>query len=418
MAINIRIVRLQAPATNITQDYTITDFGTVQAVIIVAGTGGSDGTDVNDINLSFGFWDTSNVAHWVAYYEHGVAIATAESSSHQGSTNIVAVEDNITGIIRNATISAVSNGIRLTWAGSDLTKRPYVIVTLINGLNGAQAGAATPNANDAGTDQETTSGITPKVIFAGQNRGNIGDGTFGWATSSFGFAYDTGSGIDQRAVAWNLLGGSASANQSASDDRIAINMGASQIDTEQEITAMASGSFTQTTRNVSGSGADSSDLYYLALDFDEDAAVFSSQVTTATGDWTPLTGGSFTPSAVFMLPTFSATINDVETGNEAGFYGIYVADGTNEYQLGWNFQDAASPNSNTSSRTDQKLWNSDDEAGAADFDAGSPTFGSGSITYADANVNHSVTAKASYVFGIAFAAAAAAGNPYYYYANQ
>jgi hypothetical protein len=388
----------------------VSGFGTAQAIIVTAGEASTDGTDFGSLRTSFGFWDTTNAVSWSTHYEDATAIATAQNRSDQSATNVCLMSTGAVGIERSATASATTDGVTLTWAGSDVTIRPYVIVTLINGINGALAGAHTPNASDAGTSVETTTGITPKVVFGGMNRRNVGDGGAAWATTGFGFAYNNGATYDQYAVAWNLQGTTPNATLHASQDRIAVNLTTSSIETELEITAMASGSFTSTTRNVSGSGAEESDLYYLALDFDEDAAVIDVAVTTSAGDWTPLTGGSFTPVAVIMMPTFSADKTDIETSNEAGFFSWYIADGTNEYAFGWNFEDGAVTNTNCSGRTDQLIWNSDETAGTADFDASSPTFSSGTITYADANVTHSAVAKGSFVYGIAFGAASSTIN--------
>lgn len=413
MAINIRAVRLQAPASNTTQDYTITSFGTVQAAIIIAGTAGNV-ADTAPLRQSFGFWDTTNTVGWFNHYADSEAIATAATRSGQSNSNIVEMLTGGVGTERSATISAVTDGIRLTWAGSDTSNQPYVIAILINGINGAQAGASTPNASDGGTTVETTTGITPKVVFCGQNRGNVADADTVWATASFGFAYNNGSAIEQRSLAWNMPSGSSTGNLIIDTNRAASNVMSAQIDTQQEITAMASGSFTQTTRNVSGTGAEDSDLYYLALDFNEGADTFSDTVPIASGDYTIDSGASFTPTAGIILTSFATTADSLRTDNTSGHFGVWVGTASEKFQLGWSYEDGAATNSNTSGRTDTRLYNAD-ETGGTDFVANNFTFGAGGMTWTDAN--NTEGSQASYIVGILFAPASA-GNPHYYYAQQ
>ncbi len=402
MAINIKVVRLQAPATNTTQDYTVASNGAAQAVMVMSGVAG-DGSDANELMQSIGFWDTTNTVCYNTYAEHAASTATFDSNSGQSSSDIVQIRSSATDD-RKATISAITDGIRLTWAGATTSVRPWTIVILINGINGAQAGAATPHATDANTQQETTTGITPKVIFAGQNRSNVADSRSANKAMSFGFAYDTGSGFDQKCFGWKNIEANNQHYAYVWSDRISMNWGNTSIDTFQTITAMASGSFTQTTNNTAG--AADSDLYYLALDFNEDAAIFQATTPTTAVDFVPLTGGSFTPASCILIPTFMTTLDTRSFINESGFMGIYVADGSNGYQVGWCEEDATST-SNTSGRSDDVLFNQDDVAGTPDFlsstDGSLPVFASGSITFDKDDTGYSAGSQASYVLGIAFA---------------
>ena len=396
MTINIRAIRLQAPASNTTQDYVIGSFGAVQAIIVFSGRSG-DGTDLDGISASIGFWDTSAVVTTSTHSEHGVLIASARAGNGNDNIYVVEISDHSGVIDRRAIPSTITDGIRLTWSGADDTVRPWTVVILINGINGAKAGALTPGDTEGSSATETGMGITPKVIFGCMNRTNLGDGSIAHKVLSLGFAHDTGSGIDQKCFSWKRQADTVADIARNATDRIAIDWSTSNVGSAQEITAMASGQFTSFTRD--GSGAVTSDLFYLALDFDEEAEIFQSQVPTTDVDFVPLSGASFTPTAAIMVPSFAATLDNTEGDESAGFMGLYVCTEGEEFGFGFCDEDFATTNSNSSSRSDTKLIIQNDIAGL-ELTADTPVYTPGTITFDKANVGEA--SAAFYVTGIAF----------------
>jgi hypothetical protein len=386
--------RLQAPSSNQDQDFTVSGAGTIQAAIIICGVGGSQ-ADADGMYSSIGFWDgptNDNVVSWGAHYEH--ADAAPVGRNHAVDTRVVYMIESGTGVIRDATIAGITNGIRLTWTGSDTTMQPYVIAIMFTGINGAQCGTSTLSETDSGSVTVTTTGVTPKLIFGGMNRANVNENA-AWSNTGFGWAIDNGTGYDQMQTAWNALSTTLVNNYMAQNitdhDFIAAEMSNNNvIDSCCRITDMANGSFDHTTIYVDAiAGASSSDLYYLAIDTDAELDVFSGETPIASGDWTPYSGGGITPGSCLMVTSHMTLANILNVGANGGNYGIYAKTDAhasdNEFAHSWVIEDGANP-TNTSGRADTRMIIQNELAGTPDFIASAPQFGSGEIKFLDANI--------------------------------
>jgi len=400
MTINIRAVRLQAPSDNSVQAYTISGFGTAQGIIVWSGVAG-DNADVANIKQSFGFWDTTNTRCMTCLGDDAInPVSTAHASQQLSTSNVVEMRDTASGTVRSATVAPTTDGVNLTWAGSDTGIRPWTIVILINGCNDVQVEDVTPAATDGGTAVATTTAMTPKVVFGIQARRNFGDAAVSWKTASFGYAYDNGATIDQHCLSWESIDTDTNLEAQIQNNRISQEWDSSSVGTSQEVTAMVSGSFTITNRSGNSTSGADHDLGYLAIDFDEDVDVFESEVPTTDVAWTPYSGGGITPNVTIMLASFATATNIEQSGAGAGFFGLYVANANEEMGIAWCDEDAATT-TNASGRSDTRFFIQTHTAGGPDFAATNPQFSAGQIQYSAADSGEG--SQASKVLGIAFA---------------
>jgi hypothetical protein len=415
VAIRVEVVSKVALGTNTTQDYESGTMGATQACIVVAAIAGS-GSDANHSQYSIGFWDGTTARSLGTTSEHGVVVASNPNSARYESANIVNILDETDNTAaRSATISAApgGNGIRLTWAGTT-SYLPRVQVLLINGLNSALYGTLTPNDTADGTATESGMSMTPKVIFAMSNGRNSGDGVAGSAGLSFGWVVND-TGYPQRSMGLacgdNTVAVAHYQVTDASPDTGGFCMytTGSAINARFEVTSIAANTFEITTRYRGGatSGAANSDVFYLALDFDESAAAFSAVIPTTDVDWTPWTGGSFTPQAVVMLSGWNTIIDEASnyttSGTDTASFGIYMATDDDQYGLYTCLEDAAAT-SNTSGRGDTKFVAQQNNA-TVDFDCTSPAFGAGTVTFDNANYTSGSGSVSAYAFGLVIEAA-------------
>ncbi|MDX1487533.1 MAG: hypothetical protein R3268_04980 [Acidiferrobacterales bacterium] len=395
----IEPVRLQAPSTNTTQDYTFSGFGTPDACIVIAGLAGS-GSDVDEIYQSIGVYDGTNTRVGSASREHNAAAASVNARSDVDSTNIVHMSNYTTDAQhRTATAAFITDGVRLTWSGTT-TFQPWVIVILIGAVTGAVVGELTPSSTLDGTATETGLGITPNLIFNIQNRLNVGDVNAARCALSFGYAYDNGATIDNHCLSWQHRNLDNDGELAIDSTRVGVApWGGATRTGAQEITSMGSGQFVSTTRDNATNPADA-DMLYLAIETTANITVFSSTVPTTDVAWTPLSGGSFTPEGTIMLASRSTTKDADVENDSSGFFGVYVATESAEYALGWCNEDTVDP-TNCSGRTESQFFIQDDAAGTPDFTATSPSFSSGQIQYSAANAGEATSAWQ--VLGIAVA---------------
>jgi hypothetical protein len=419
MAIRMETIRLQAPATNTTQDYTFSGMGATQAVIAWAAVAG-DGSDLDNVQHSCSFWDGTTIIGSAMSMETGVANASANATTRNiKSTDLIEIPAaTSTTVVRSASVSTTTDGVTLTWAGTT-SVRPWVIINLFNGLNGAVVGSLTPSGSDLGTVTESGLGITPRVIFGISNGLNAIDSTKSTASLSFGYAVDNGTDYDNTCTVASMDNNSATQNgrirtytdtDSQGDFGMFAGLSGSSPIMSGEVTNMASGEFEITTNDTDAQNGNlNTDLYYLALDFDGECEMFVSAIPTTAVDWVPLTGASFTPESMIAISTFDIELNNTRSTDPGlAFQGLYAATATSEHQIAWCGEHGTATNSNSSSRTETHIFMQDHAAGAPDAVFENPVFGAGSITFGSGETLFSEGSTVSRVTGLAFGAGSSA----------
>lgn len=411
----VKQVTLQAPATNTTQDFTSSTFGTAQAAIIIASRSGNSGSWGADTSFSIGFWDGSVQQVMSAGWDDGGNPGTAGDSNHMTNDAFCVrmSKDNTSIGERDATVSGtVTDGIELTWTGTDTGVRPQVTVILINGINGAAAGFRTVTQTVDVATTTTCSGVTPKLILFAGRRSNTEDGSGTEPGIMYGYAADNGSTYDQGYVTCRNRSGQDPTDCAGSISNtyaMASDISFGGVGTgRSEVTDMSAGSFDTTLRiNTATLGSHN----YLALDFDEDIIGFDAATPTASGDWDPFTS-SFTPQWVFMYPTSHAALDTGygagEDGQQGfGFYSVN-ADGEEDGHYA-TMEDGTTGAGNMigdcKHDTDFECVTSVSGTPTERVDGNSPTFDASGIVYADANFNHNTTARQVIGFAVAEAAA-------------
>lgn len=397
----VRQTTLQAPATNTTQNYTVTGFGTPTAALITFSKS-NDSAWASHAQVGIGFWDGTDNKCVQGGWETGVSPGTSSSRHLSNGAACVSVSKDSGSVgSRTASItSTVTDGVQITWAGADTSIRPFVTVMLINGINGAKCGHRTVTQT---VDVATTTsglGITPKLVFFAGRRSSTETGSGSQPGVFWGFACDNGTTYDQGYVGWRNsdidptdCNGRVSASYCYVTD--VGNTGAAS--GQLELTNMASGSFETTVRL--NTGIFTAHMYF-ALDFDESVVGWGAATPTSAGDFDPFTA-SFTPQWTFMFPTGHSSMDTSYSGTQDGqqSMGFYSAvDQTGEEDGHYGIMENGSTGVNSQfaqSRYDNRFEINTVTTGAANnlLNGNSPTFDSTGIVFADANFAHNATSR-------------------------
>jgi hypothetical protein len=393
-------VRAQAPATDTTQDFEVSGFGTPTAAIIYA-TFGND-ANADHAYMSQGFWDGTSAVCSQANSEHGInphsTTFTRRNGTHTGKgVRIRLSPSEDPDDLREATVSNApgGNGIRLTWSSDTNTYgilRPYVTVILIS-ANDAQTGTLQANAVVDSSTIVDTLGFTPKFII------------FGFlGTISCGFSSYQGEATTplQRCISHGSDGGGANESSESStwtSYSAVMHKGSESILSAYECTEMSStssGRFVITTRL----GAHPEYLSYLALDFDTVPRIFSAGIPTS-GDFDPYTD-TVQPQSVLMITGGNTSTNTEQSGPAgAGGIGFYFAhdDTTPVERGGYTVDEDGVTTTNSSGQSKDALLIQDD-VGTTLVEADTIDFDSTGIRFASANITHDSSTR--YVIGALF----------------
>jgi len=403
MGFATRQVTLQAAATNTTQDFTSSGFGTPDCAIIITSLGGTSGSWSGHAALSFGFYDGTNQRCAGMGVQNGGTPGSSDSNVWKRSAEAVYTRYEGGTLQRNAAASFVTDGVRLTWTSG--SARPYVTVILLKGLTASLVGHGTPHATQDTSTNITTTGVDPNVIlFAGISSATENT-NFTQPRIGLGFAVDNGVSIDQGCKGLRFLDSDATdGNSEVADNRccaFTLSTGGSLLPSV-ECTAMGTDQFSITTRDAAGSGG----FIYLALETTENVDGFSASTPTSAGDWDPFTV-SYEPEWVFMIPTAAEALNTAYGGSQAVVegMGLYSANNSGDEDGHYIvFENGASGAGTTfsSSAHASEFIIADTNSGAQReiIDGNSPTFDGSGIVYADANFNHGATVTKSVGFAI------------------
>ena len=404
MAFTVRQVTLAAPATDTTQDYTQSGFGTPDACIVIASKESTDATWGGDGILSIGFYDGTSQKCVTLGQDNGATPNAGNQRVWERSAKVLDIR--ATGATdRTATAALITDGIRLTWADAGSSDIRATVI-FMKGATAYHVGYDQPNATVDTSTNHTTTGCNPNLI--------IGASTFGSGTEdsgtnsarhSIGFAWDNGATIEQMSTAHSWLNTDPQDNNAYTGNTyfLTIPNTAGQATPGVEITGMGTAQFTTVPRNA---GAGGGDFIWLAIQLAaEDVTTFAVAAPTAAGDFDPFTS-SWTPQWVFMLPTTANALDSAETGSQASVEGLGVysvnkdGDENGHYIYSENGVTGAS-SLNTGAKSESSLIGVTVSSSVVSesYDGNSPTFDSSGIVYADANFNHATATN--YILGFA-----------------
>lgn len=401
MAQNVAVVRANLTATGAgTTDFTSAGFGTPTAAIIVACAANSTNNPQDGATLSIGFWDGTN--------QRTIGVLAADGAA---TTNTFRISDDSYGVLplsaaglTNAyTISAVTDGIRLTLSVDNTVVERYATVILLSGVS-AKALTFTPNATQNSTTESASLGFAPKLIFFT----TIGDTSADVAVEavcimSFGVAAVDGT---HRMIGFGSV--TAVADEVAtikySETRCVgqVYNDATSTTWAGEVTTFGTDTFTMTTRDA----ATGSDVCFALALGGADLSYDLGTLTTPTSTGVQSTATDIAPDAILaMLST--ATSTTLETGSGANGLMVGMADDTNEYSHTIYVEDGAATTNTGSVASAVNFINLDSSSGGSrtDLCVGTVTMDTDSFDIDFTTVD----ATARKGWWVAFGAAAAGG---------
>jgi len=405
-----RATRAQAAATNTTQNFTVSGFGTPVAAYLYWTDGTTADTDVAGMGQGHGFYDgTRSYSSSMRAVDNVVATSTTRSGTMIRNDAVVTVYDrHNTNATRTATCAFTTDGVTLTWAG-DTTYVPYVTVVLFKGCT-AYAGTVTASASVDGTASATASG-TPDFVMMVNVDSTSFNSNIQSARCAVGVAWDDGGGApypQYGVYLRDLATGGATTSQTCymAADRVAVSSSSTAV--SYEVTAWSSNAFEVTTRTAATASA----LIYLALDTGGTAEAFQLTTITGTGDWAP-TLATAAPTSVIMWPTALTSVGTASSAGDtcagSGFW--YANSSTTAEQYGhYTRGDDGSDPSDMTSRITSKFIVMGETDGTVLYtaDASSITWTSTGFSIPGADVTENASAR--YYIGVAFTGTSASAS--------
>ena len=393
MGVDFALARAAADTVGASQDITVGSFGTPKACMVLITSAVANATATDHVMLGVGMYDgTTQIACTIGCVHGGGTSATRRRLDvtygaylqHGDNTNKA-----------QGVISFITDGIRITWSGTQ-PAAAYLITVLL--WTGSDFTGYVNRASVHPWENETTE-VTGVGFEADQlwltSAGNLGDARM------FLGCVDNGDSIVQRGTSFWSDSGKADADIEAMirDDAIGSETDGSP---HYEVTAFDGDGFDITTR-----GSASNDVYiaFLALHYGgvKEHSLATWQTPAATGDVTVGSLG-YTPDGLIGVFTEMPALNTNYATGAAGSFGIGADDGTNEYSVSIADEDAAA-DMDTQSLVDTKFINKPMDDGAdqavatAAFTAGTIT-----ITYTDVDTTN------AYNFGLAWGTSDEAGT--------
>ena len=398
MAQSVAVVRntLSATASG-TTDFTKSGFGTPSAAIIVICEANTSANPADHAVVSVGFWDGT---------DQRVCAASSADNADTAVENRRS-DDDIGGIAGSAlntdyTVSAVTDGIRLTLSVDNTGAERYCTVLLLAGVS-AKTLTFTPNATQNATQESASLGFAPELVLftcVGNTTADTGVATqsiltFGFARSDgqhrmFGFGGQNGAGVTNNTLLY-------------SESRCAAQVFDGSLSWGLEVTTFGADTFTATTRD-GGSGSDV--CFALALGGD-DLSFDSGTLTTPASTGNDVVSTTIAPDAVLAVLTTSDDTT-IQTTTEADGFCIGLADGDGQFAHNFTTGDALDTSNAQSAASAAAILDLDEESSgfAAVADA---TLGS--LNASDFTLNYSaVPGTARKGFWVAFGAAGGGGG--------
>jgi hypothetical protein len=399
MAQEVAVVRAALTATGSgTTDFTSTGFGTPTAAIIIVCNANTTNNPADSAVIGVGFWDGTNQrAIGVICGDNEATTQTRRNSNDAyGALPSMLASENA------YTVSAVTDGIRLTLSVDNTSLQRYCTVILLKGVSAA-VGTLTTNTTQNGTANSAAIGFTPALAFFLTVGATAADQTnASHAIMSFGFASSDGT---HRAILWSAADGGADevATILFSETRCVGQAFSGSLAWAGEVTSWAD-PLVMTTRD----GSSSADVcFYLALG-GADLSFDLGTLTTPTSTGNDVVSTDVAPDALLLFLS-TATSTTLATDSSANGLTIGLADDTNEYSHSAYVQDAAGTTNTGSVATATTVLDLDSSSGGSRTDMCTATV---TLNSSDFTLNYSVAdATARKGWWVAFGAAGGGGDP-------
>jgi hypothetical protein len=319
-----------ATGTGSTTSITSSGFGTPDGAILFINQVTADATDTDHNSLSISFWDGSNIVCRPASDMDAQNTTITGSGVYNASIRLV-----ISGTTLDAegTISAITDGISISWSNAPGSSWRYTAILLGGGVS-VKAGTLQMSGTNGGTAVYSGASFTPQVgLFVSSSYDLLNDFA-NPALFSLGIFTYSNSTITQRALDYysDDAVGTSYVGGYAANARVHAYpaTGAEQA----SVTAVSSSGFTVTTNT----GAFAAQLGFFLLGNINGVWLGDTPVPTSTGvkSWEP----GFWPDLVLMAQSGLEAYNTLYT-NEDVAYTLGVSDGaTSRSVAGWS-DDAA-----------------------------------------------------------------------------
>lgn len=319
MAQSVAVVRntLSATASG-TTDFTKSGFGTPAAAIIFVCQANTTNNPQDTAEVSIGFWDGTNQSCCMLQDLDNQANSLALRTSDDSYGAIVA--DSSSRSLYS--VSAITDGIRLTLDTDNTTLERYCTVLLIGGVS-AKVTNVTAAASSGGTVTSSSLGFAPKLVFFTGIGGTAVDTSTSTGLLSFGVAGDQ-SGIVQRVLGWGMS--FAAANESAFQRYSETRCFSRAAVWTAECTALGADDFTLTTRD----GASSSGIIFALALGGADLSFDLGTLTSPTSAGNDVNSTDITPAAVLLNLGTAIGTSEYTDSNANGFM-IGLADANGQY---------------------------------------------------------------------------------------
>ena len=334
MAQETAVVRgtLSATASG-TTDFTSSGFGTPTAAIVITCAAYTTSNPAVDAVMSIGFWDgTDQRAVGVQSFDNrSTTVEKRASSDSDGLIFHLGLNHSDT---QRYTISAITDGIRLTNTEDLTSVNRYCTVILIKGVD-AKVLTFTPNSTQDGTATTSSLGFEPKAVFAIGLGATTADYEEAHAMITFGAATEDGT---ERC--W-LQGHNNNVSVSDCTMLFSEDYHAGQVWSgtdywHAEVTTWGSDDLTVTTRDAGTGG----DVYFMLILGGDDVKVELGTITTPASTGTDATTTTDEPEAL-LITMCTCPNTSLQSNFNAEGVSIGLSDGTNDYCHSAAAQDGA-----------------------------------------------------------------------------
>jgi len=324
------------------QDFTVTDFGTATAAIIVTSFADTQDTPEDGASMGVGFWAADGTDFWTGNRgADNISSGTGHSHGLSGTDNFKLLLPSDGSDYLEGTVSAVTNGVRLTYT----TKPSSSVLIRVDLIQCDDATVLTENTSNASPSNSVTgAGFQPTAILTMHISATTNGA--GWRPC-FGFAGESSSTITQASVAGHTGSNNAPfvLGQAVDSAHFASRLffsGSFRL-SNYELDSFDADGFTYS----QGSSSDSDNFTFYALCLRASSASFAAGVeTTATSTGTKTTTApGFPAGGGWLVPTFLDSTDTIETDTTggAGVAGYHSFNHIEQHSASFSLEDAADP---------------------------------------------------------------------------